>query len=107
MDIQFIAKESLALTHYVTGYITKAERSNMQDIWNEVSLEKSIYSGLFSFGIQSMQSRKCSLYEASDLHLGEQLCGNTRESVGSRITRSLKSSRARTLSHLTSLKATS
>ena len=51
MDIQFIAEQSLALAHYVTGYITKAERSNMQDIWNEVASEKSIYSRLFSFGV--------------------------------------------------------
>ena len=74
MDIQFIAKESLALAHYVTGYITKAERSNLQEIWNEVVSEKSIYSRLFSFGIRSMHSRECCLYEASDLLLGEQLC---------------------------------
>ena len=77
MDIQFIAEESLALAHYVTGYITKAERSNMQDIWNEVASEKSIYSRLFSFGIRSMRSRECGLYEASNLLLGEQLCGKS------------------------------
>ena len=62
MDIQFIAEQLLALAHYVTRYITKAERSNIQDIWNEVSSEKSIYSRLFSFGIQSMCSRECGLY---------------------------------------------
>ena len=77
MDILFIAEESLALAHYVTGYISKAERSNMQAIWNEVASEKSIYSRLFSFGIQSMHSRECGLYEASDLLLGEQLCGKS------------------------------
>ena len=33
MDIQFVAESSLALAHYVSGYITKAERSNMQEIW--------------------------------------------------------------------------
>ncbi len=31
MDVQYIAESSLALVHCVTGYVTKAERSNMQD----------------------------------------------------------------------------
>ena len=33
IDIQFVAESSLALAHYVSGYVTKAERSNIQDIW--------------------------------------------------------------------------
>ena len=32
MDIQFVAESSLALAHYVSGYVTKAERSNMQEV---------------------------------------------------------------------------
>ena len=32
MDIQFVAESSLALTHYVTGYITKVEKSSMQEV---------------------------------------------------------------------------
>ena len=55
----------------------KAERSNMQEIWNEVASEKSFYSRLFSFGIQSMRSRECGFYKASDLLLREQLCGKS------------------------------
>ena len=46
IDIQFIAESSLALAHYVSGYVTKAERSSMQEIWQEVSDNKSIYSRL-------------------------------------------------------------
>ena len=73
IDIQFVAEASLALAHYVSGYVTKAERSNMQDIWQEVSENKSIYSRLFSFGIRSLRFRECGLYEASDLLLGDHL----------------------------------
>ena len=29
MDIQFTAESSITLAHYVTGYVTKAEKSNM------------------------------------------------------------------------------
>ena len=45
----------------------------MQEIWQEVSDNKSIYSRLWSFGVQSLRSRECGLYEASDLLLGNQL----------------------------------
>ena len=35
---------SQALAHYVSGYVTKAEKSNKQDIWQKVRDNKSIYS---------------------------------------------------------------
>ena len=73
IDIQFIAEASLALAHYVSGYVTKAEHSNMQEIWQEVSHSKSIYSRLFSFGVRSLCFRESGLYEASDLLLGDHL----------------------------------
>ena len=46
IDVQFVAESSPALAHYVSGYVTKAERSNMQEIWQEVSENKSVYSRL-------------------------------------------------------------
>ena len=73
MDVQYIAESSLTLAHYVTGYVTKAERSNMQDLWQEIGSNKSVYSRLWSFGIRSLRSRECGLYEASDLLLGDHL----------------------------------
>ena len=73
-DIQFIAESSLALAHYVSGYVTKTEKSNMQDLWQEVSENKSIYGKLYSFGVRCLRSRECGLYEASDLLLGDHLC---------------------------------
>ena len=48
MDIQFVSEYSLALAHYVSGYVTKAERSNMSEIWLEVSESKTIYGRLWS-----------------------------------------------------------
>ena len=73
IDVQFVAESSLALAHYVSGYVMKAERSNMQEIWQEVSEDKSVYSRLWSFGIRSLRFRECGLYEASDLLLGDHL----------------------------------
>ena len=77
MDIQFIAESILAITQYVTGYVTKAEKSNMQNLWQEVSSHQSIYSKLWSFGVRSLRSRECGLYEASDLLLGYHRCGKS------------------------------
>ena len=73
MDLQYIGESSLAIAQYVTGYVTKAEKSNMQDLWQEVSSHSSIYSKLWSFGIHCLCSRECGLYEASDLLLGDHL----------------------------------
>ncbi len=73
MDIQFVSESSLALASYLTGYVTKAERSHMNDIWGEISDSKDIYSRLFTFGLRALRSRECGLYEASDLLLGDHL----------------------------------
>ena len=35
MDLQFVGESTLVIANYVTGYVTKAERSNMQDLWQE------------------------------------------------------------------------
>ena len=59
IDIQFVAESSLALAHYVSGYVTKAERSNIQDIWHEVSENKNVYSRFWSFGMRCLRSREC------------------------------------------------
>ena len=49
----------------------------MQDVWQEVSSHQSVYSKLWSFGLRCLQSRECGLYEASDLPLGDHLCGKS------------------------------
>ena len=53
-DIQFISESSLALAQYVTGYITKAEKSHMQELWSEIPDGNSLYKCLFSFGVKSL-----------------------------------------------------
>ena len=73
MDIQFVAESSLALSYYVTGYVTKAEKSSMQEMWPEIGESSSIYSCRWKFGIQALRSRECGLYEASNLLLGNHL----------------------------------
>ena len=74
LDIQFISENSLALAHYATGYVTKAEKSHMHKIWDEVSSKETLYSKLWSFGVRSLRSQECGLYEASDILLDDHLC---------------------------------
>ena len=71
IDIQFVAESSLALAHYVSGYVTKAENVPCKSIWQQISDNKSIYGRLWNFGVRSLRFRECGLYEASDLLLGE------------------------------------
>ena len=70
MDLQYIAEKGLSLTKYVTGYVTKAEKSHAQDLWEEVSSCDNIYSRLWKVGQNLLRSKEVGLYEASDL-LGE------------------------------------
>ena len=73
IDTQFVAESSLALSHYVTGYVTKAEKSSLQEMWQEISDNSTLYGRLWKFGIRALKSRECGLYEASDLLLGDHL----------------------------------
>ena len=70
-DIQFVAESSLTLSHYMTGYVTKAEKISMQKVWQELGESGSIYSRLWKFVMRALRSRECGLYEASDLLLGD------------------------------------
>ena len=48
-------------------------KSHMQDIWQEISEQESLYKRLWSFGVCSLWSRECGLYEAADILLGDLL----------------------------------
>ena len=73
VDIQYVAESSLALAGYVTAYVTKAEKSNLQDVWSEIASSGTIYSQLWSFGTRALKSREVGLYEASDLLLSNHI----------------------------------
>ena len=72
MDIQFIAESTLAIAQYVTGYVTKAATCKTFGRRSPLTSRS-----LWSFGVRSLRSRECGLYEASDLLLGDHLCGKS------------------------------
>ena len=59
LDILFISENSLTLAHYVTGYIKKAEKSHIHELWHDISTKKTLYNKLWSFCVQSLQNREC------------------------------------------------
>ena len=73
IEIHFVSEDLLALVHYVTGCTTKAVKSYLVDLWDEVSSNESLYSKLWSFGVRSLHSRECGMHKASDTLLGNHL----------------------------------
>ena len=73
MDMQCMGESTSTVCSYITGYITKAERSHMQEAWEAIASDKDLYSSLFSLGVKFLRSRECGLYEASDILLKDHL----------------------------------
>ena len=45
----------------------------MQELWEDISEQESLYKKLWSFGVRSLHSCECGLYEAADILLGDHL----------------------------------
>ncbi len=73
IDIQYIAESSMALAGYVTSYVTKAEKSDLQDVWADLASSGDLYSRLWKFAKNCLKKREVGLYQACDLLVGESL----------------------------------
>uniref|UniRef100_A0A1X7TF70 Uncharacterized protein n=1 Tax=Amphimedon queenslandica TaxID=400682 RepID=A0A1X7TF70_AMPQE len=69
IDVLFTSECALALADYVSGYVIKAERGHMQDLWQDILDDRGIYSKLFRIGIRCLDSRPIGLYETCDILL--------------------------------------
>ena len=54
MDIQFVAGNSIAVAYYVTSYITKSEKTQMKEVWEDISAETSLTIKLYSFSMKML-----------------------------------------------------
>ena len=45
----------------------------MQELWDDISEQETLYKKLWSFGVRSLHSREWGLYEAGDILLGGHL----------------------------------
>ncbi len=56
----FVAESSLALAQYDIGNVTKAERSNMQEIWQEVGVRAfKVICGALVYEVCALESAAC------------------------------------------------
>ena len=68
-----MAESSLALAGYVTAYVTKAEKSNLQDVWSGIASSCTIYGQLWNFGTRALKSKEVGRYETADLLLSNHI----------------------------------
>ena len=66
VDVQYIAENSMALTGYITAYVTKAEKSAMQQEFADLASSGNLYSRLWKFAYNCFKNREVGLYEAPD-----------------------------------------
>mgnify|MGYP002804546172 CR=1 FL=1 len=66
MDLQFVADNSIAGASYMASYITKAEKSEMKEMWEEITAEKSLTKKLYSFSLKMLSHREIGSHEFSD-----------------------------------------
>lgn len=76
VDVQYIGEKSWSLAKYVTSYITKAEKLEIEDLWQELT-HKSLCSRLWSLGLKALTHRQCGAYEAADRLMGTRLFGKS------------------------------
>ena len=65
MDIQFLSEDTHSIAHYVTKYITKPDKSHLQDILVEDN-GKSLFQKSLKFAYASLRSRELGAHEAAD-----------------------------------------
>ena len=81
VDIQYIAHLGSRLPYYITDYVTKHERSEQDEMWQEIfSSSKSLASNALSFMLQSVKNRRqVGANEAADRLLGHKLHSKSRQ----------------------------
>ena len=72
IDIQFIAEDSGTLVKYIAKYATKSPKSEIDEFYPEMMIDKSEYSKLLSLAIRMMKSREMGAMEATNFLLARQ-----------------------------------
>jgi len=67
---------SWSLAKYVTSYITKAEKVELEELWEELT-HMSLSARLWSIGLKALTHRQCGAYEGADRLLGTHLYGKS------------------------------
>lgn len=65
MFYRVVGEKYCAVANYVMKYVTKAEQSSRQSLFDELSAEKSLHSQLRTVARRMQASRETSVYEAT------------------------------------------
>ena len=80
VDIQYIGHLGSRLPYYITSYITKNERSEVDKFWSDIfSASRSLGSNAMSFMLKCVKSRQVGANEAADRLLGHKLYSKSRQ----------------------------
>ena len=80
VDVQYIGHTGSRLPYYITAYVTKHERSEQDQMWEEIySASRSLGSNAMSFALKAVKSRQVGANEAADRLLGNKLYSKSRQ----------------------------
>jgi len=63
MDIQYCAEISSILDAYISNYLTKAERYELNELWNAINKENGLKSALKQFALAIFKNREIGAME--------------------------------------------
>ncbi|XP_073986376.1 uncharacterized protein [Rhodnius prolixus] len=78
VDVQFVKDGDLRLVIYVTSYISKNEKTELEDLWADICKESN-KKALWSLGLKKLTHRQIGLYETIDRLLGHHLYGKSED----------------------------
>ena len=80
MDVQYIGHMGSRLPYYITQYMTKREKSEQDDMWQDIfSSTKSLGTNAMSLLLKSVKNRQIGAHEAADRLLGHKLFSMSRQ----------------------------
>ena len=80
VDVQYIGHLGSRLPYYITDYMTKHERAEQDDLWQEIfSSGKSLGTNAMAYLLKSVKSRQVGANEAADRLLGHKLYSKSRQ----------------------------
>lgn len=65
VDVQYVGEISEILNSYITSYVTKRDKGQMEDLWDVIDeMARSKHSKLKSLGNKMLQGQEVGIYEA-------------------------------------------
>jgi hypothetical protein len=79
VDVQYVGESTSAVARYIVGYVTKAEKTQLQDFWEQVDKNQTLAKQLAGLFFRKMTMRECGIAEACDKLSGQDLYRKSRD----------------------------